>query len=83
MSRRSEGQRVVRELMGPEGEKCLMDAAQSGTFGAVIAGFAVDQAFGEIWSRPGLDRKARMSIGVQILGADCGSNREPIHSHAT
>jgi len=69
MSRRSEGQRVIRELMGPEGEKRLMDAAQSRTFGAVIAGFAVDQAFGEVWSRPGLDRKARSLVTLAVMVA--------------
>lgn len=69
MSRRSEGQRVIRELMGTEGEKRLMNATQPGPFGAVIAGFVVDQAFGEIWTRPGLDRKARSLVTLAVMVA--------------
>lgn len=44
--------------MGDDAEQRLTGAAESRTFGAAIAGFAIDQAFAEIWTRPNLDRKA-------------------------
>ncbi|MEP7455969.1 carboxymuconolactone decarboxylase family protein [Phyllobacterium sp. SB3] len=81
MSRRSTGQRALREIMGPEGEN-LIGAAESDTFGAAIAGFAVDHAFGEIWTRPGLDRKARSLITLTVMVALKQPDEFAIHMRA-
>lgn len=42
---------------------------KSGTFGAVISELAIDEAFGEIWTRPGLDRKSRSLITMAVMVA--------------
>ena len=79
MSRRSTGQRVIREMMGAEEEERLAGAAVSGTFGAAIAGFAIDQAFAETWTRPGLDRKARSLVTIAVMVALKQPNEFAIH----
>ncbi len=79
MSRRSTGRRVVREMMGSEAETRLVGAAESGTFGADIAGFAIDQAFAEIWTRPGLDRRARSLVTLAVMAALKQPNEFAIH----
>ena len=65
--------------MGSDQEKRLTGAAESGTFGADIAGFAIDQAFGEIWTRPGLDRKARSLVTLAEMVALKQPNEFAIH----
>jgi 4-carboxymuconolactone decarboxylase len=66
-------------MMGPDGEKRLVGGAESGTFGADIAGFAIDQGFGEIWTRPGLDRKARSLVTLAVMVALKQPNEFAIH----
>lgn len=55
---------------------------ESGTFGAAIAGFAIDQVFGDIWTRSGLDRKARSLITSAIMVALKQPNEFAIHMRA-
>ncbi len=82
MTRRDTGRRVVREMMGPDEEARLAGAADSGTFGAAIAGFAIDQAFAETWTRPGLDRKARSLVTLAVMVALRQPNEFAIHMRA-
>ncbi len=57
MTNREAGINVVREMMGDQAAAKLSASADSNTFGAAIAAYALDQAFADIWTRPGLDRR--------------------------
>jgi 4-carboxymuconolactone decarboxylase len=61
------GRSIVREMMGEETANKLIASAESGTFGAVISELAIDEAFGEIWTRPGLDRKSRSLVTMAVM----------------
>jgi 4-carboxymuconolactone decarboxylase len=67
MERREAGKKITREMMGEETAARLLASAASGTFGAAVAEYAIDQAFGEIWTRPGLDRKARSLVTMAVM----------------
>lgn len=57
----------------------LIASAGSGTFGSSIAGYAIDQAFGEIWTREGLDRKQRSLVSMAVMIALRQPNEFGIH----
>jgi 4-carboxymuconolactone decarboxylase len=67
MKQKGEGEKIIREMMDGEMAERLLASAASGTFGSSIAGYAIDQAFGEIWTRPGLDRKARSLVSIAVM----------------
>jgi 4-carboxymuconolactone decarboxylase len=79
MKRSEAGQKIIREMMGEETAARLLASAESGTFGSAVAGFAIDQAFGEIWTRPGLDRKARSLVSMAVMVALRQPNEFAIH----
>jgi 4-carboxymuconolactone decarboxylase len=66
-------------MMGEETAAKLIDSAESGTFGAAISGYAIDQAFGEIWDRPGLDRKSRSMVTMALMVAQRQPHEFAIH----
>jgi len=66
-------------MMGDETAERLLASAGSGTFGSAVAGYAIDQAFGEIWARPGLDRKARSLVSMAVMIALRQANDFAIH----
>jgi 4-carboxymuconolactone decarboxylase len=67
MTNREAGINVVREMMGDQAAAKLNASADSNTFGAPIAGYAVDQVFGDIWTRPGLDRRSRSLVSMSVM----------------
>jgi 4-carboxymuconolactone decarboxylase len=79
MTPRQKGQKVIDELMSEEVAGRLAAAATSGTFGADVAGYAIDQVFGEIWARDGLDRKARSLVTMAVMVALRQPNEFAIH----
>ena len=79
MERREAGQKIIHEMMGEEPAERLLTSAESGTFGSAVAGYAIDQAFGEIWTRPGLDRKARSLVSMAVMIALRQPNEFAIH----
>ena len=79
MNRREAGEKIIREMMGEETAGRLLASAGSGTFGSSVARYAVDQAFGEIWTRPGLDRKARSLVSLAVMVALRQPNEFAIH----
>jgi 4-carboxymuconolactone decarboxylase len=79
MERREAGEKIMQEMMGEETAGRLMASAGSGTFGSVVAGFAIDQAFGDIWTRPGLDRKARSLVSMAVMIALRQPNEFAVH----
>ena len=79
MKRREAGEKIIHEMMGEETTGRLLASAESGTFGSSIARYAIDQAFGEIWTRPGLDRKARSLVCLAVMIALRQPNEFAIH----
>jgi 4-carboxymuconolactone decarboxylase len=67
LERRKDGTAVIKEMMGDKMSERLIASAESGTFGSDVAGYAIDQAFGEIWTRPGLDRKQRSLVSMAVM----------------
>ena len=65
--RRTEGTRTRREVLGDE----HVDRAIAGTtpFTADFQDLITRYAWGEIWSRPGLDRRTRSAITLTALTA--------------
>jgi 4-carboxymuconolactone decarboxylase len=67
MTNRKAGINVVREMMGDQAAAKLSASADSKTFGAPIAAYAVDQVFADIWTRPGLDRRSRSLVSMSVM----------------
>ena len=63
--RRDEGMRIRREVLGDE----HVDAAVAGTTEDIAAfqDLITRYAWGEIWARPGLDRRTRSAITLMAL----------------
>lgn len=68
-----DGMRVRREVLGDE----HVDRAVAGTdaFTADFQDFITRYAWGEVWARPGLDRRARSCVTLALLAA-LGHERE-------
>lgn len=65
--RRDRGMRVRREVLG---DAHVDRASAAGTeFGADFQDFITRYAWGEVWSRPGLDRRTRSMITLALLCA--------------
>ncbi len=56
---RNKGQAIFAEIYGPEMAAGMTAHIESGAFGADVARYANDFAFGEIWARERLERKMR------------------------
>jgi 4-carboxymuconolactone decarboxylase len=67
MTNREAGINGVREMMGDQAAAKLSSSADSNTFGAPIAAYAVDQVFADIWTRPGLDRRSRSLVAMSVM----------------
>jgi 4-carboxymuconolactone decarboxylase len=78
MERKEAGEKIISEIMGKETAKRLLASAESGTFGSAVARYAIEQ-FGEIWTRPGLDRKARSLVSMAVMVALRQPNEFAIH----
>jgi 4-carboxymuconolactone decarboxylase len=66
-SRREDGMRVRREVLGD----AHVDAAVAGTtpFSSEFQDVITRGAWGDVWSRPGLDRRARSCVTLGVLVA--------------
>jgi 4-carboxymuconolactone decarboxylase len=66
-TRREDGMRVRREVLGDE----HVDAAirRTTAFGAPFQDFLTRTAWGDLWARPGLDRRTRSAVTLGILTA--------------
>ncbi|MGH8877060.1 MAG: 4-carboxymuconolactone decarboxylase [Stackebrandtia sp.] len=67
MNARQRGRQVRREVLGDE----HVARAESNTtgFNAEFQDFITRYAWGEIWSRPGLDRHTRRLVTIAVLAA--------------
>ena len=61
------GRQVVREMLGEDFLHGLEAHIADGTFGSEAGRLALGSAFGDIWARPGLDRKSRSMITMAVL----------------
>src|ERR1700722_1958492 len=82
MTNREAGINVVREMMDDQAAARLSSAADSNTFGAPIAAYAVDQVFADIWTRPGLDRRSRSLVAMSVMIAMRQPHEFAIHMGA-
>lgn len=68
--RREVGEQVVREIFGERFlRERMADPADGAGIGADVARLALEQCYGDIWTRPGLDRRSRSLITLGILMA--------------
>jgi 4-carboxymuconolactone decarboxylase len=61
------GHDLMTSMMGPEFAAGVEGAAKAGNFGSTIARMAIEFAFGDVWSRPGLERKERSIVVISAL----------------
>ena len=72
----------MREMMGDESAAKLSACADSNTFGAPVAAYAVDQVFADIWTRPGLDLRSRSLVSMSVMIAMRQPHEFAIHMGA-
>jgi 4-carboxymuconolactone decarboxylase len=74
------GERVRREVLGDE----HVDRAQEQTteFTAPFQDFLTRYAWGDVWARPGLDRRTRSAITLAVLTATRAENELAMHVRA-
>jgi 4-carboxymuconolactone decarboxylase len=66
-SRYEQGMRVRREVLGAEHVERSMAAA--GDFARPVQELLTEYLWGEIWTRPGLDRRTRSMLNIVMLTA--------------
>ena len=64
---RKKGLALFGEIYGTDMAAGMQRQIESGDFGADLAGYACDFAFGEIWSREGMTRKMRSCVVIGML----------------
>ena len=76
----SDGERIRREVLGDE----HVDRAQAKAtpFTAPFQDFITRYAWGEVWSRPGLDRRTRSAITLAALTATRSEGELELHLRA-
>jgi 4-carboxymuconolactone decarboxylase len=76
----SDGERIRREVLGDE----HVDRAQERTtdFAAPFQDFITRYAWGGVWARPGLDRRARSMITLAALTATRSEGELALHVRA-
>jgi 4-carboxymuconolactone decarboxylase len=65
--RRAAALKVAGEMMGPGFVKGMLDRIEAGGVGADVWAAGLDDCFGAIWARPGLDRRARSIATIAAL----------------
>ena len=79
-SRSEDGERIRREVLGDE----HVDRAVERTtpFTAPFQEYITGAAWGDVWSRPGIDRRMRSAITLALLTALRAENELPMHVRA-
>jgi 4-carboxymuconolactone decarboxylase len=79
-SRSEDGERIRREVLGDE----HVDRAAERTtpFTAPFQEYITGAAWGDVWSRPGLDRRTRSAITLAVLTALRAESELPMHVRA-
>jgi 4-carboxymuconolactone decarboxylase len=73
-----EGMRVRREILGDE----HVDRARTAPFSDAFQAFITRTAWGEVWARPGLDRRTRSAITLAALVALRAEDELALHVRA-
>jgi 4-carboxymuconolactone decarboxylase len=72
-----EGLQIRRDMWGPDGsDKRIADASN---FNRPFEDFITEYCFGEVWSRPPLDRKTRSMLTIAILAVLSRPNQLRTH----
>lgn len=78
--RRAAGEQVVREMFGEEFlEQNMAGLANGHGPLADTARFALEQCYGDVWTRPGLDRRSRSLVTLGVLMAQ--GHQAEVHNH--
>ena len=75
-----DGERVRREVLGDEHVDRTLGSASD--YGAPFQDYLTRVAWGEVWARPGLDRRARSCLTLALLTALRAENEIPMHVRA-
>ncbi|MEA2132786.1 MAG: 4-carboxymuconolactone decarboxylase [Solirubrobacteraceae bacterium] len=75
-----DGERVRREVLGDEHVDRVLGGASE--YGAPFQEYLTRVAWGEVWARPGLDRRARSCITLALLTALHAENELAMHVRA-
>ena len=62
-----QGEAFMRTMQPAAFVDAMRAAVEGGGFGADLGRFAVEHAFADVWSRPGLDKKFRSMIVISVL----------------
>jgi len=61
------GRQVVRDMLGEQFLAAIDAHAAADGFGSAAARLALGSAFGDVWARPGLEKKMRSMVTMGIL----------------
>lgn len=61
------GEQLMLRMMGPEFAAGMKSNVEGGGFGSDLGRFAVEHAFADVWSRPGLELKHRSMVVIAAL----------------
>ena len=75
-----DGERVRREVLGDEHVDRTLGGASE--YGAPFQAYLTRIAWGEVWGRPGLDRRTRSCLTLALLTALRAENEIPMHVRA-
>ena len=75
----ADGLKVVKEMLGDQNADGMQSLLGSSKFGAQRAELALDFVFGQLWGRPGLDRRGRSLVTIGILIALGATNELKFH----
>ena len=75
-----EGERTRREVLGDEHvDRTLSEASE---YARPFQDYLTKVAWGEVWSRPGLDRRTRSCLTIALLTALRAEGELPMHVRA-
>jgi 4-carboxymuconolactone decarboxylase len=75
-----EGERTRREVLGDEHVDRALGGASE--FAAPFQEYLTKVAWGEVWARPGLDRRTRSCLTIALLTALKAESELPMHVRA-
>ena len=75
-----DGERVRREVLGDEHVDRTLGGASE--YAAPFQEYLTKVAWGEVWGRPGLDRRTRSCLTLALLTALRAENEIPMHVRA-
>ena len=75
-----EGERTRREVLGDEHVDRTLGGASE--YARPFQDYLTNVAWGEVWARPGLDRRTRSCLTIALLTALGAENELPMHVRA-